>query len=295
MINLRQMEAFHAVMESGSVTKAAELLHITQPAVTKLIKSLEVSVNLTLFTRTNKRLAPTMEAHRLHSEIDNLLIHINKIGQLANEIRSIGFGHLKVASLPAMGLNFVPDVLADFRTRYPGVKVDLSIATSQKVLEWVLMRQADIGIVAKAINLEAVNAQDMPPLKGVVILPPGHALASRKSLTPGDLDQQPFISLGTEDRSRHTVDSLFNELNIPRVLEIETHMAASACQFVANGSGVSIVDPISAHYNRDRVASRPIEPTVRFQFCIIRPIGHLDSSYASEFVDLLLKRLEEFT
>lgn len=280
------------VVETGSVTAASQLLHVTQPAVTKLIKALEDDIGIILFRRVNKRLIPTMEAHHLNAEIDRLLIHVSRIGQLANEMRSIGFGQLKIAALPALGLHFLPEFLPTFRAKYPAVKIDLTVAASQKVVEMILTGKANIGIVNNAINLESTIATALAPLKAVIVLPRGHPLARKSVLDLRDLEAQPFISLGMEDRSRYWVDELFNAHKVNRTLDIETNMTATACQFVSQGLGLSMVDPVTASYFKDSVEIRSVKPAFDFEFSIIQPIGHAASAYASDFIRLLSEHME---
>ena len=91
---LRKLQAFHLVMQTGSVTQAAEALSISQPAVSKLLQALEAETRLTLFDRARRRLLPTMDARRFHVEVDRLFRAASGIDHLVNEIRSAGVGEL---------------------------------------------------------------------------------------------------------------------------------------------------------------------------------------------------------
>ena len=113
-INHRQLEAFRAVMEAGTVTVAAERLYITQPAVSRLIQDLESALALTLFERRRGRLAPTVEAQALYEEVERSFSGLDKIAQAAADIRSLSRGTLRIAAMPALALGFLPRTIKKF-------------------------------------------------------------------------------------------------------------------------------------------------------------------------------------
>lgn len=293
-VNVRQLEAFHALMTMGSVTRAAEKLRVSQPAVTKLIQAFESDIGLTLFDRASHRLVPTAEAVRLHGEIDQLFLHIGRIRHIANEIASLGTGQLRVGALPALGLQFIPDVLSEFVSLHAGIDVVLSIGTSQKVVEMSLAHQIDIGIVASSVSALAPSSAVIARLPGMAILPKGHALTRRSILKPKDFQDCSFISLGREDNTRRLVDALFASHDVKRTTLIETHTAACACQFVSNGSGLSIVDPITADYYRGKVALRRVEPTIYFEMSVVRSAARMESRLVQKFLKFFEKKIQRF-
>jgi DNA-binding transcriptional LysR family regulator len=294
MINMRQLEAFHAVMEAGSVSRAAEMLHVSQPAVTKLLQAFEADLGLALFTRSRNRLAPTAEAFRLHEEIDRLFLHIGRIRHMANEIRSFGSGQLNIGAMPALGLHFLPDMLSAFKRQHSGVDIVLSVASSQKVVEMVLAQQIDLGFFASPLSALTPSASLFARLPGVVVLPKDNPLTRLAALTPSDLEGVDFVSLGREDKTRLLADALFGAHKVARHVSIETQIAACACQFVANGHGVSIVDPITAYYHRDQVAVRPMTPTIHFEIAMARPISRPESTILSSFIAFIEARVASF-
>jgi DNA-binding transcriptional LysR family regulator len=117
---------------------------------------------------------------------------------------------------------------------------------------------------------------------------------SSASNAPSDLAGLEFVSLGREDRTRRLIDHLFESHDVARHLHVETHIAACACQFVANGMGVSMVDPVTAYYHRARVSVRRIEPTMHFDLSVVRPALSPDSAPTFRFLELLKQRVEPF-
>jgi DNA-binding transcriptional LysR family regulator len=292
---MRQLEAFHAVMETGSVTRAAEILRVSQPAITKLVQALESETGLRLFDRARRRLLPTREALRLQTEVDRLFLTMNRIEHVANEIRSLGTGELHVAALPSLGLRFLPEALTEFRRRRPGVNVALTVTSSQNVVEMVQAGQVDLGFALPVVHSSAVVAEPLAHLPGVAVLPPDHRLAGRVLLAPEDLRDDPFVLLGREDRTRNMIDELFLRRGVVLQSMVQTHLSAAACEFVAAGAGVSIVDPVTAWFFRDRLAVRPMAPAIYFELFVITAISRPGSAMVDEFVAAVRRRLDLVT
>src|SRR5210317_1285070 len=113
-INLRQLEAFRAMMMTRSITRASELLCVSQPAVGRLINDLESSVEFPLFQRIKKRSNPAPEARFFYPEVARSFAGLNKINLAAREIRDFRSGSLSIAALPAPGLSYLPEFISRF-------------------------------------------------------------------------------------------------------------------------------------------------------------------------------------
>ncbi len=285
---IRQLEAFHAVLQTGSATRAAELLRISQPSVSKLLQELEAETGVRLFERVRKRLFPTPEARRLAQEVDDLFRKLSRIEHVANEMRAKGVGQLRIASLPALGFGLIPRVLARFRHDQPELRAVLSLAPSQRVVEMVASGEVDIGfaypVPGKPTTLERHTLAVLP---AVVVLPPGHRLARQKELRPEDLEDETLVSLGREDRSRDNMDMLFDKTRLDAAVAVETPFAAVACELVAAGVGVALVDPVTAYFYGDRLEVRPIEPSFSFDFGALTLAGSPPSSAAHRLLDMV--------
>lgn len=292
-LRLRQYRAFHVLMQTGSVTRTAETLAISQPAVSKLLQALEVDIGVKLFDRSRRRLTPTTDAMHLHREVERLFLMASNVDRAANQIRSTGVGELRVAALPMLGVKFMPDLIGAFCRQHPGVRISLTVAGSRQVAAAVLAGQADLGFAHPASGDEHVSREPVTRLAGVAILPPGHRLAARRELTPSDLEDEPFISLGRENRIRYQIDGLFDAHSVGRELRIETNYCDCACEFVAGGHGVSIVDPFNASVAGARVVVKPISPTIDFAVDAVRPHSSSASLLAERFVRMARQSLGE--
>jgi DNA-binding transcriptional LysR family regulator len=290
---LREFEAFDAVLRCGSVTRAAELLGISQPAVSKLLRSLEIETELRLFDRVRRRLIPTPEARRLHDEVVRLFASARRVTELADEMRTSGHGELRVAALPILGLRFLPKLLAEFRVRHPGLKVAVAMESSREVRESLLNLTADIGFVLPLTDQAPLTHAWTIRVPGVAVVPRQHRLAKRRKLAPAELDGENFISLGRAYRMRYLVDALFDSERVSRRLDIETQNASVACELAAHGAGVTVVDAVTAADFADRAAICALAPTVEFQFNVLIPPASSPPMLVRELMDLVTKTLKD--
>ena len=287
-MNEKQLEAFRAVMTGGSTVKAAEMLGISQPAVTRLISALEQSCQLKLFTRKRRRLQPTTEAISFFHEVQRLFIGFDKLKKVAEEIRNQNSAHLRIVCLPSFAFAMVPRIIRRFRDFYPGVSVSLQVQGTATFMKWVSSQQFNVGIAQITPTLPEVETEHFASVPGVCVLPPGHFLADREIIAAEDLRDLPFVSFARENSSRIMIDQAFQKQKVDRVVVMETEYAATACLAVQEGIGVSIVNPLVAHeFERNGLVIRPFDPALYFQTTLIYPARSAQSQLTSAFVALL--------
>lgn len=282
---IRQLEAFHAVLKTGSATRAAELLRISQPSVSKLVLDLEADTGLRLFERVRKRMLPTPEARRLGQEVEDLFLKLSRIEHVGNEMRAKGIGELRIATLPALGMGLIPHILAGFQRDHPSISAVLSVLPSQRVVERVAAGEADIGFAYPVPGTPStVIRHQLAIVPAVAALPRGHRLARRDVLRPEDFGGEPFVALGREDRSRDNMDAIFGERSVQPSIVVETQFAAVACRVVESGLGLALVDAVTASFYQGAVVIRPVNPTFHFDFAAITLAGQPQSSIAHSFL-----------
>jgi DNA-binding transcriptional LysR family regulator len=294
-LNLRQLEAFRAVMVGKTITRAAELLFVSQPAVTRLINDLESGIGFALFERRKKRLYPTPEAQTLFREVERTFTGLDKINNAAREIREFRIGSLSIAALPALGLGYLPGVVSEFIKGRPDLSISFNIRSSQKVSELVATQRADVGFT-ESTNFDAgVEAELLLTTRMVCILPTAHRLTANKKISASDMDDEVFIGEGGWQLTSGDIDRYFSEQGVKRKVQINTQLHASVADFVLAGAGISIVDPITAdRFSQLGVETRPFTPSLEFKFYAIYPEGHPRSRLVVQFVDLLRERIEKY-
>jgi DNA-binding transcriptional LysR family regulator len=290
----RQIEAFRAVIETGSVTAAADRLRISQPAVSKLIMQLEDATRLALFVRDRQRLVPTPEARLLFEEIDRVFLGVDRIERFAEDLREKRAGRMRIGCLPGLGLSLVPDVVASFAAERPDVHMTLHVQTSAKIADWVLGQQVDLGISLLRVDHPSVDAEPLTRADAVCILPAGHKLSKKAIIAPEDLRNVPFIGLGREDHTEQMISRVFDYEGVQRHVRLETNLSAVACHLVATGAGVSIVDPFTAaEFRSAGIVVRPFHPTVSFNMWLLYPNLQPRSKLIETFVDALRREVAQ--
>ena len=294
-MNVRQIEAFRAVIETGSVTRAADAMGISQPAVSKLLAALARECGFDLFRRRGNRISPTAEAMALAGEVERVFVGVESVSRFAVDIRDLRAGQLSIAAFPAISARVLPPIITAFRTRHPAVAVSLVSRSSRPLVDWIAGQRADIGIGLMKAETPNVVYENLGSFAAVCVCHPKHPLAKKRVIHAADLAGENFIELGAEDRSRFRVDEAFEGLGIRRNLVIEAQQSEAACAFAAAGAGVSVVEPFSADgFRPHELAVRPFRPTVLFEMWLIVPTLRPRSRMADAFVQDLRDALKAF-
>jgi DNA-binding transcriptional LysR family regulator len=289
-MKIRQLEAFRAVMVWHTVTRAAEALYVSQPAVTRLIADLEESVGFSLFSRVRGRLYPTAEAQALYEEVERSLLGVERIARTAEEIRSLQRGTLQVAAAPALALAFLPRAIASFLEDHTGIRISLANHSSRTVVDMVVGERCDVGFVILSMNHMSTHGERLLATKMVCALPSDHRLAQREVIVPADLQGERFVSHPHALDTRLQIDAMFASYGIERRLQVETQVSAGLCAMVDAGLGVSLVDPITAmEYRSERVRFVPFEPVMPTDFSVLTPARRPSSTLVSAFSEHVRK------
>jgi DNA-binding transcriptional LysR family regulator len=292
-----EIETFRALMRSGSTRKAAALLQVTQPAVSQSVKRLEAQANMVLFSRTGGRLVPTPEAHALLSEVERVFIGMDAIEHRLRSLRDFGVNQLNISCYPAFGLGFMPRALARLQASSQGrawPQVSLQVLSSKDVRERVAAGVSDFGLMADEMSLEGIAHSTFARFPGVVVMPPGHALARFKTIKPEQLAELPFLALNPEDASRKRLEAAMAERGLALRVAVQTPYAASVCEMAFRGLGVGLVNPITAlDYAERGLVARKLSVDVSFACLLALPVGKVLSGTAMQFLSLMRKQLLE--
>ncbi|MEH6825171.1 MAG: LysR family transcriptional regulator [Motiliproteus sp.] len=297
-MNLKQMEAFRAVMLSGSVSQAAKQLFRTQPAVSMMLSSLEEDIGFQLFERRKKRLYPTPEANYLYKEVEAIFSRIQDMSQTVQDIQNKQYGFLRIGCMPGPSNFFVPDILADYLVEHPKVQASLQTRTSDSVVEWIASNQYDLGLAEMSTHQSKIGRNQMFELPCVCALPANHPLAEHEVITPAILDDESMITLHPDHMIFHDLMQLFEASGHRMNVRLQTRFFIPALKFVERGLGVSVIDPISAfsyttYAQPGKVVFRRFQPDVHLRVGLMFPSETPPSMITLEFADLLRRRIEE--
>jgi DNA-binding transcriptional LysR family regulator len=291
-MDIKLLEAFKAVIETRSVTQAATIIGVSQPAVSAQIAKLEEIIGFRLFDRTAGRLTPTNDGLSFYSEATKVIGGIAQLERSVESIRKGDLGSLVVASNPSAGISLLPQLVAEFRAVHPEVTVKLITRNSEIVRSLFPSQLCDIGIAELPIDYQGITVIKYR-LRCMAILSKEDPLAVRSVITPSDLSGLPFFAISRERVSHHALRNAFAEVGAEFNVIGEAELFASICGLVAAGGGVSVVDPWSAKSWGPEIVVRPFEPLIPYEIGVFHAADRSPSTISVEFMNVVDKHLRE--
>jgi DNA-binding transcriptional LysR family regulator len=289
----RDIEIFRTVMTSGSATRAAKVLGLSQPAVSMALRRLEERAGLELFQRPGGKLQPTQQAQALLAEVQRHFIGMDVIEQRIRSLKQFGAGRVRIAAFPGLGTGFVPRVLADLAAAGTRSMVSLQVMGSQDVRSQVLRDEVELGIAAQDISTAGVEHALFAHYFGVVALPAGHALARNSVITPKQLARHPFVALQPDDAVSLRLDAILRTHGVQLQTAVETSYTFSLCELVRNRIGVALVNPVTAFDYLDAgLVFRPFSERLEFTALTMWPAGRPLSPFVRQMLGAMRARLQ---
>lgn len=295
-MHFRQLEAFRTLMTTGSTVRAAELMQVTQPAVSRGIAELEASVGFPLFDRVRGRLVPTPEGKLFFHEVETSFRGLDHLRAAAATIRDYGSGSIRIASLSALGAELVPKAIQAFQSENPRVKITLQVLSSVNVRNAVVGGSFDLGLAADEVDLSGVDSQSFGSFPAVCAMHPDHPLSVMDTIRPQDLEKHRLIGLAPDDRARARIDAVLREHGVEPEYVVETPSSTTVCALALAGAGVGFVNPLTVHgYVERGLAVRPFLPCVTFKtYMLFRPDSQ-KAQLTKRFVAALLEQRNRIT
>ncbi|WP_413220089.1 LysR family transcriptional regulator [Tritonibacter mobilis] len=294
-IRFRQLQAFHAIVETGTVTGAAGLLGISQPGVSNLLSQLEDQAGLPLFERLHGRLLPTPEAELLSAEVDTVMRGMSKVTQTMVDLKTRKLGQLQIASQHAMSFGFMPRLIARFAADRPELNISFQSQYSSKVQEWVWNGLFEIGVCEMPLLYDTLTVYPLY-VETMLALHKDNPLARHEMLTPELLAGEPFIVMGQDHMTHRRLREAFQNAGVPLRTRVHSHLFKNLLSFVQEGMGVALLDRFMLDYDmQGDVITRPFRPTIMMDMCVITSKSRPMSQLGKEFLDLLLHELQHYT
>jgi len=287
-ITFRQIDAFRTVVSTGTVTESAQMLGISQPAVSRLISELESQVGFKLFTRSGRNLKPTLEARLLVEEVRRALSGLERIKEAARAIQQFKHAQLRLITTPAFATVLAPQLIRAFAERRPEVMISLEIQSSDDTIEWMVSQNHDFGIAPPTGKNPVIMSLPLVKTEAVCILPPKHRLAGKQRVTPEDLAGESFISYLSDSTFRFEIDEIFRKANVERRLQYEARTTDAICRLVSEGLGVSIVGSVlDGKNNAPGYSAAPFTPGIPFGAALIWSRRNTMSAVAEDFLSMI--------
>lgn len=291
-MDVKLLEAFRMVMENRSVTGAAQVLGLTQPAVSAQIARLEALVGFQLFERVGGRLKPTAEGRQFHREVMHALGMIDRLQQVSENIRTGTAGKVVIASHPSASISVLPELVARFSARHPGAAVKMINRTSEEVRSMFEAASVDVGIAELPIDLAGIELRKYV-IECVAVLPKAHPLAAQETVKAVDLSGLPFVGMAQGRLIGHRVRSAMVDSGAEFRMVAEVEYFSSICNMVSAGLGVSVVDCWSAHTFRPLgLEVRRFEPRIDYDIGVFFSAERAPTRLAQTVLDMLDKKLK---
>ncbi|BEG74783.1 LysR family transcriptional regulator [Achromobacter xylosoxidans] len=300
-LNLRQIEVFHAIMITGSLSAAGRLLHVTQPAISRVLASVELRLGYALFERFKGRLHPTKEARKLFQEVESIQAGVNRLNDMAAGLAGHGGGLVSVVSSPSFGEWLIPAATAKFCARNPGVRIRYRPLGMDALLPQLLLGYADIAISIFKPEHPNLITTELAQGEIVCVLPAGHRLARESVIQPDMLAGEMLVGYSRDTPLGETLyahlDPQGHNILAPA---IEVRSSQTACSFVRQGIGVALVDSYGlTDALMHGLTVRCIEPVIPLFVYVshsrIEPPPSIAKAFLTQFSQIVKKELPAMT
>jgi|ERR1043166_1292557 DNA-binding transcriptional LysR family regulator len=285
-MNLRHLQAFVTVARFNSFTRAAALLHLSQPALTKQVRQLEGVLGVRLLDRNTRKVELTRIGKELNPVINQVLAGMEGIVVNTRELAAKSRGVVRVAALPSICSTILPGAIARFRAAHPGISVILHDVVAQRLVALVRTGEVDFGIGSLTERETDLRFSILLTDRMVVVFLRGHALEKFKTVTLKDLAGQPLVLMAGESSVRKLVDSAFASIGKFIIPAFEATYMSTAAGLVKAGLALAIL-PSSAIAMGELTGllTRPISrPVIRREIGVIEKTGRSLSPAAEAFL-----------
>lgn len=286
----RRLQVFHTVARLLSFTKAAETLHMTQPAVTFQVRQLEEHFNTRLFDRTHNRISLTDAGKRVFEYSDRIFELYSEMENAVREMTGDVSGVLMIGASTTIAEYMLPALLGDFKKKYPDVNVQLKVSNSDGIVHMVENNVIDLGVVESPVMNKNLVVEMCRIDQLVAVVSPQHPLADRDSVTIGDLLEYPYICREEGSGTREVIAEYMTAqgVNAGQVqLTMELGSPESIKGAVEAGMGVSIISyaTVQKELKLGTLVSLTLEPALERPFSFV----HQKQKFRHRAMDELLE------
>lgn len=279
-MRLRHIEVFHAIMQVGTISGAAQVLHISQPAVTKVLQHCELQLGMPLFERVRGKLYPKPEAHRLFVETEKLNRDLLGIRRLAASLKGHAVETIRLVSTPTIAISVLPFAMTQWRRDFPHTRCQLATHHTGEIVNTLRLGEADLAVSLQDPRHPGIVAEPLAQGVMTVIAPAGtwHAADCGAPLTAHGLNGE-LIGHADNDPLGELVVAACEAQDIHPVFSTVVQTYQIARSLVEAGAGMAVVDPFTAASGSpERLQRRPWAPTIPIQLYLLTashsPLSH---------------------
>lgn len=292
-MTLRQIEVIRAVMMTGTISGAANLLNVSSPGISRLVKHTEESLGIRLFERKAGLFVPSVEASAVFDQVREVYKGVENL-QLA--VQSLQKGEdvmLAFASAPSIAQFIAARALKRIRVRYPDLFIDLNILKIEETVDYLLLERGEFVVMSSPVENEAIENEQIAEGRMVVIVPDGHPLAEKASISVSDLQYEPLIGIDPNDPYGALLAQPFREAGIELRHAMRGRFAQTVVSLVRHGLGVAVIDEFSvAEVYLPGFVCRPLTEEISVRTYIVRKKGRVLSGFSDFAIQQFRRELE---
>jgi DNA-binding transcriptional LysR family regulator len=292
-LTLRQVEVIRAVMVTGTIAGAADLLNVSAPGISRLVKHTEESLGVRLFERKGGLFVPAAEAAPVFDQINQVF---EKMAGLTYALASLKQGRdteLAFASVPSIAQFLAARAVVRIRKRFPDLYIDLNVLKIEEAVDYLLLERGEFVAISYRFPHPSLDFRPLGTGELVAIVPENHPLATARQLSVRDLAKEPVIGVDDSDPYGAITAQPFVIAGISRRLSIKARFAQTVVSLVRHGLGVAVIDEFSvAAVAMPGLVRVALSEEVPVSLYAARKRGRVLSSFAEYAIDRLADELQ---
>lgn len=283
-MRLRQIEVFHAIYTTGSISAAARKLHVTQPAVSKVLHHTQAQLGMTLFELVRGRLVATEQAHALYREVGEIHERLAALDKAVGNLRQLAGGLLRVACVPSLGQHVLPAAVTALRRQHPQLSVDVQTVHHDEVLRRLLERDCELALVYAPASQPRLRIQPLCQAELMVLAQTGE-FAAGQPVQLAQLQGRPMVGLTSSGPLGDLFDAAIERAGVSLDTAVTSQTYAIGAALTAHGAGPCVVDEFTARGHRDAcLQAHPLQPALPFPVCCVHLEDRPLSAAAQRFL-----------
>lgn len=291
-LTLRQVEVVRAVMIAGTIQGAANLLGVSAPGISRLIRHTEENLGIRLFERRAGVFVPAPEAHAIFAMLEQVHRQMDNLNAAVGALQKGQEFTLSFASAPSIAQFIAARVIRSLRTRLPDLDIDLDILKIEETLDYLLLERGEMVIMSSPLDNPAVENTPLGEGRIMAIMPEGHELAANASVSIRDLVRYPFVGVDRSDPYGRILARPLDDAGLDPRYAMRGRFAQTIVSLVRHGLGVAVIDEFSvAEVYMPGLVRRPLVEPATITAWSVTKRGRPLSSFAETTVSLFRREL----
>ncbi|WP_295042991.1 LysR family transcriptional regulator [uncultured Paracoccus sp.] len=293
-MTLRQVEVIRAVMMAGTIQGAAKLLNVSAPGISRLVKYTESSLGIRLFERKGGLFVPSSEAEAIFQMIHQVYRQMENLNGAVGALRKGEDVRLSFASAPSIAQFIAARAIRGVRQRFPDLFIDLNILKIEETTDYLLLDKGEFVIMSSAVDNPALTCEPLARGRLVAIVPDGHRLAARPTISVHDLAAEDFVGVNPDDPYGAALAQPFRDAGISPRYTMRGRFAQTVVSLVRHGLGVAVIDEFSvAEVYMPGITRRPLTESAGITAWAVTRKGRHLSSFADHAIDRFRRELAQ--